>query len=343
MQAYRFDHVFRELDAFEETARGWNLDFRQLDPGLLKARLLQVGAGPTQISRATLGRRLLQRGSSPANTRTFAILEERTLDLEWCRRQISPAMLLAFPPDDQFEGISQPGFDVHTVAVAEDHLADLAEALGLGHATDLLDKVDQVFQCDPAAMERLRAELRLLSQNVAQDPAPLPDLRLRQALERDVPGLILTALASTVARHDQPAPRLRDLALRRAEDYIEAFAEEAFTIEELCKAAGASERTLQYAFRGKFGISPKAFLQSHRLNAVRRDLRDADPGFTMVSDVANFWGYWHMGQFAADYARFFGELPSVTLKAPARPSRTRARPGIRTAHAALHHGALLST
>jgi AraC-like DNA-binding protein len=338
MQEYRFDRGFRELDAFEETARGWNLDFRQLDPGLLRARLLQVGAGPTQVSRVTLGRRLLQRGSSPANTRTFAVLEERTLELEWCRRRISPAMLLAFPPNDEFEGISQPGFDVHTVAVDEDHLADLAETLGLAHATDLLGKVDQVFQCDPAAMERLRAELRLLSQDVTQDPAPLPDARLRQALEREVPGLILAALASTVARHDQPAPRLRDLALRRAEAYIEAFAEEAFTIEELCKAAGASERILQYAFRDKFGISPKAFLQAHRLNAVRRELRDADPGSTMVADVANLWGYWHMGQFAADYARFFGELPSATLKTPARRPRAGARPDIRTARADLQLG-----
>ena len=144
-----------------------------------------------------------------------------------------------------------------------------------------------------------------------------------------------------MTRHDQPAPRLRDLALGRAEDYIEAFAEEAFTIEELCKAAGVSERTLQYAFRDKFGISPKAFLQAHRLNAVRRDLRDADPGSTMVSDVANFWGYWHMGQFAADYSRFFGELPSATLKTPARSPRVRPDPGTRDT--ASYYGSPLSS
>jgi hypothetical protein len=32
-----------------------------------------------------------------------------------------------------------------------------------------------------------------------------------------------------------------------------------------------------------------------------------------VSDVANSWGFWHMGQFAADYRAMFGELSSSTL------------------------------
>ncbi|MCK5375915.1 MAG: helix-turn-helix domain-containing protein, partial [Acidobacteria bacterium] len=33
-----------------------------------------------------------------------------------------------------------------------------------------------------------------------------------------------------------------------------------------------------------------------------------------VTDVANNWGFWHMGQFAADYRKMFGELPSQTLQ-----------------------------
>ena len=32
-----------------------------------------------------------------------------------------------------------------------------------------------------------------------------------------------------------------------------------------------------------------------------------------VADAANEWGFWHMGQFAKDYRRMFGELPSETL------------------------------
>jgi len=35
---------------------------------------------------------------------------------------------------------------------------------------------------------------------------------------------------------------------------------------------------------------------------------------TLVTDVANSWGFWHMGQFAADFRRQFGELPSETVR-----------------------------
>jgi len=48
-----------------------------------------------------------------------------------------------------------------------------------------------------------------------------------------------------------------------------------------------------------------------RLNGVRRQLGRVAPDIP-ITDVANSWGYWHMGQFAADYRKHFGELPSVT-------------------------------
>jgi len=49
-----------------------------------------------------------------------------------------------------------------------------------------------------------------------------------------------------------------------------------------------------------------------RLSGVRRDLRRAEAG-VKIADVANRWGFWHLGQFAADYRRQFCELPSETL------------------------------
>jgi AraC-like DNA-binding protein len=33
-----------------------------------------------------------------------------------------------------------------------------------------------------------------------------------------------------------------------------------------------------------------------------------------ITEAAAEWGFWHMGKFAADYRRQFGELPSETLR-----------------------------
>ena len=72
-------------------------------------------------------------------------------------------------------------------------------------------------------------------------------------------------------------------------------------------------RTLNYAFREIFGVTPKEYLQVTRLDGVRKDLHRREPS-AKISDIANKWGFWHMGQFAADYRRQFGELPSETTR-----------------------------
>jgi AraC family ethanolamine operon transcriptional activator len=60
-------------------------------------------------------------------------------------------------------------------------------------------------------------------------------------------------------------------------------------------------------------MTPKAYLTAMRLDGVRRHLVPGEPT-VKIADVANRWGFWHMGQFAADYRRHFGELPSQTLQ-----------------------------
>ena len=50
-----------------------------------------------------------------------------------------------------------------------------------------------------------------------------------------------------------------------------------------------------------------------KLNTIRKELKHADPIKAKIVDIANNWGFWHMGQFATDYKRLFGELPKETI------------------------------
>ena len=104
------------------------------------------------------------------------------------------------------------------------------------------------------------------------------------------------------------------VVLQRALDYIEANAHKPITVLELSKVSGAGVRTLEYAFRDYFDVTPKTYLKSRRLIAVRRELRRSPNTDALIHEVAGRWGFWHMGQFAADYRSFFGELPSETMK-----------------------------
>jgi AraC-like DNA-binding protein len=66
-----------------------------------------------------------------------------------------------------------------------------------------------------------------------------------------------------------------------------------------------------------------AYLRALRLNVVRHELR-AVAATASVRAIAQRWGFWHTGEFAAAYRRLFGELPSQTRNG--RPRGMRAGP-----------------
>ena len=97
--------------------------------------------------------------------------------------------------------------------------------------------------------------------------------------------------------------------------------EQALTLADVCRNTGASVRSVNQAFRESVGVSPMAYLKILRLNRVHATLTDAEGGPVFIADVANEFGFWHLGQFARDYRELFGELPSDTLSASGRGSR----------------------
>jgi AraC-like DNA-binding protein len=106
-----------------------------------------------------------------------------------------------------------------------------------------------------------------------------------------------------------PAPK----AVRLAEDYMRARLQHQVSLVELAAQAHVSARTLNKVFRDFRHTSPIALFRALRLEAARRDLIAAPPG-VQVADIALRWGFAHLGRFAAQYRRQFGESPSVTLR-----------------------------
>lgn len=87
-----------------------------------------------------------------------------------------------------------------------------------------------------------------------------------------------------------------------------------WTIQDLCEKLYVSQRTLRYAFQECLGVPPMAYLKIQRLKQVRHQLKASDPNQTTVTGIAIQWGFWHMGKFAQDYRKMFGECPSETLR-----------------------------
>ena len=105
--------------------------------------------------------------------------------------------------------------------------------------------------------------------------------------------------------------RQRRRAVRRVVEWAAQRDQCPVSVSELSRMAGVSSPTLYRGFMEEFGIGPKRYLNIRRLSRVRAELLSADPD-VCIAEIANGWGFWHMGQFAADYRQHFGELPSET-------------------------------
>jgi AraC family ethanolamine operon transcriptional activator len=170
------------------------------------------------------------------------------------------------------------------------------------------------MEISSSAAQALREQMVNLKQTAASDPGVLARSQFAHELSSALPYRLLKLIMSSKMTPKRPTLHVRHRALRKAVDYINAATDNAISVSDLCRITGSSERMLAYAFKEHFGISPKRYLVRTCLNAVHRTLAMAAPEEVTVADVANHHGFWHMGQFAADYKRLFGRLPSNTLR-----------------------------
>jgi AraC family ethanolamine operon transcriptional activator len=213
--------------------------------------------------------------------------------------------MLVFPTEGELEASTTAGFDVITLSIKEEDLLRLANAMKLRNFVELMDS-HEVFTCTRWDLDRLvsKVQKNYFQQNVV-NPFLIYEIMVQ---------LIELILAGKSRQHTTKAVEKHLHIVSTVEELILCSADTPLTVKEICKAIGTSERTLQYAFNDTYQISPKSYINAVRLNAVHKELMHTASSELKISDIANAWGFWHMGQFAADYRKLFGKLPSETIR-----------------------------
>ena len=161
-----------------------------------------------------------------------------------------------------------------------------------------------------------RARIRALEARV-KDLLSQPFVNWTNDLQEDMILSVLAIMTDDEIHFDKSSDHKRKAIIDKAVARMHEDDGDLLSIADLCAEIGTSWRTLDRAFREKFGIGPKAYYTRIRLNRVRNELtRNAD--VTNVAEAANQFDFWHMGQFAKDYRTLFGELPSRNFPAHAK-------------------------
>jgi AraC family ethanolamine operon transcriptional activator len=139
----------------------------------------------------------------------------------------------------------------------------------------------------------------------------------RCAAEAELFETLLAALGAANDFEPDRGDRTRQAysqIVKVVEDHALAQTGERLSVTDLCRVAGVSERTLEYAFKELLGLTPQGYLTRLRLNRVRQALLAAPRASTTVSAEAVNCGFWHFGEFSRAYKACFGEAPSETLR-----------------------------
>ena len=290
-----------------ESLVGWDLDFLPLEKGRFPSRIGQYLFTDTYIGEAEFLKRVEQRGSTPSGYRTFVVPKDDLVNYFWRGRDIDGQTLSLFPPDGELYSISNGSFRIFTISLSSNLLEEALDIVQSKKIEDLIN-AEQVWKVPSLKLQRIRNAIHKLVLN----PSEIGDVRSRK-FELELALEILISMDQEGSQTSESRNK-RDQALVKCLELIQAVPREGIlSVTELCRESGVSERTLQYAFKDRFGLTPKEYIKNFNLRMVYKRL-NRELRYVKIRDVAAEYGFWHMGQFASDYKRHFGELPSESVR-----------------------------
>ncbi|MEP2534361.1 helix-turn-helix domain-containing protein [Shimia sp.] len=280
----------------------WEIDFRQIEPGPMETKVFQRSGELITLLEISMSRAVHQTGASPKGTLSVGLIHPNTLET-WQGKDLSSTEMVTFGNTDPFDGVSRASFHGITLSIAQTEVERIAEAVGLGIPELLWNSGTPQIAAPGQSPGNMRQAANRLLGNVHSEMT-------RADEEEIILALLLSANTDPQTAH-KSSPHKRARALNTALAFMVEHQHENLPISEICEMSGTSWRTLDRAFKDKFGFGPKSYYLRVRLNRARSRIC-AGPEHLRISDVANEYGFWHLGEFARDYRNMFGELPSQT-------------------------------
>jgi len=192
---------------------------------------------------------------------------------------------------------------------------DHTNSLGIYFSPEKLLGVAQIMLSDEIPQINLRPRYINFSGNMRRTVEQLPNLLASLKLyPNDTEDTIYRFLVRLLADISPVRKSVsRRAANRESVDRACAFMRQHIgqdlTMTEIEHVAGLSERNLQLAFKARFGCSPKAWLTQLRLE-LAFDALSRSGATGVVHEIANQFGFRHMGRFSHLFRIRFGVNPS---------------------------------
>jgi AraC-like DNA-binding protein len=288
---------------------GENLRIEQLSPGCFEGTFAAVRGRIVRAATAEFNQVVLIRGQAMSDQVSIYPVSPENAGGVWQGRRLDPGRLVIHGPDAGTDHRSSRYCRLMEFSLPADALVHFARIL-LRADINVGPRSWSAASPSPEVVAALvRSTRRMLALGAGVIPSDAPEwFHAEQECIRTIVAAALPACGPRAA--DLPLSRRTALAAR-AEEIMRARLDRPVGTIEFCAELGVSERTLRRAFQERRGLGPIEFSKVLRLHAVRSELKT---GATSVAEAARRWGFHHLGNFAADYRRAFGRLPSWTFR-----------------------------
>jgi AraC family ethanolamine operon transcriptional activator len=306
----------------QSTSALWDLDHTPLSAGGFRSRTVFVATPRVTVYRERWTRPLHVHGELKRHQIVFVLPEDSPRPFRlWGGDFVKAGVMPYTTSSAEVDFVAAEDYSGAMVVLNADFFAAVTRKCGLeglGRRGFLAP--------DRVGSQRLRRLIHFaLTSDQNRFAATWPRIGL---YEDELADALLAAIApgQSSPQTSHATTSLRARVYRRCTEYAREMSFDV-SIPDICQIAGASRRTVEYAFLEKLGVPPARFLRLCRYQHAFRALASSARGDTTVSSLAASLGFSELGRFAVEYRKLYGERPSETLRRPAAETPRLPSPG----------------
>jgi AraC family ethanolamine operon transcriptional activator len=307
------EHRSADVDDQAEALKGWEQHYEQLGRGGFRGMACQLLLSDGVLLREQTNRQLREQIRPPPDHVVLAVPLAVEPGSVFAGRPLERESFMVLNGRQDYELLSAGELDLVGLSIHRQFVERLAP-----EEADWLERVASQqslpLAADAAAAIR-QMLLALLDDGDAMQRAPAECVGEEALLSATLAQTVLLAMRGAGTAQSSPIPRRADTrqrVVRRAIDFMRANLQSDIGVAEICAAACASRRTLQYCFEEFMRTTPQAYLRALRLNEARRALKShSNPAITAL---AGEFGFSSPSHFTRHYRLMFDEVPSETLR-----------------------------
>ncbi len=294
---------FSDFEQYNDTLGDWDLNYRLLSKNDFSANINRFSSDIFSLGRLSLNGTIEQKGQSPQGSLSFIIPNPNSSSFLFYNKLINNDTLLILPKNHLLDVVSHDGFDIYVINIDVGLIEEIVKRFFLNKWCESnFNNVQHVH-----LTKAFSQSFRQISQKFLNKM--FNDEKQRKAAINHIISFILTYIEGSYLEIDNHLRSNKEIVLEKAVDIIDNN-NGLYSIPQLCAIINVSERTLLYYFKEKYKVSTSEYIKAIRLNKVKRDIFLLKEKDTNISTIAEKYHFWHMGQFAKDFKKQFGILPS---------------------------------